>query len=66
MKKCKNYLLLMSLFLIPSSVLASSGVKSSSIFSAILMEAFMSIHMSVFVLLPLSKLISENNSKKIF
>ena len=66
MKKCKNYLLLMSLFLIPSSVLASSGVESSSIFSAILMEAFMSIHMSVFVLLPLSKLISENNSKKIF
>ena len=66
MKKYKNYLLLMSLFLIPSSVLASSGVESSSIFSAILMEAFMSIHMSTFVLLPLSKLISENNSKKTF
>ncbi len=30
------------------------------------MEAFVSIHMSVFVLLPLSKIISNENSKKIF
>lgn len=66
MKKCKNYLLLMSLFLIPSSVLASSGVKSSSIFSAILMETFMSIHMSVFVLSPLAEIISYENKKQIF
>lgn len=66
MKKCKDYLLLMSLFLIPSSVLASSGVEPASIITAILMEAFISIHMSAFVLSPLSQLISENNSKKIF
>lgn len=66
MKKCKDYLLLMSLFLIPSSVLASSGAEPASIITAILMEAFISIHMSAFVLSPLSQLISENNSKKIF
>ena len=30
------------------------------------MEAFVTIHMSVFVLLPLSKLISKDNSRKIF
>lgn len=28
------------------------------------MEAFVTIHMSVFVLLPLSKLISKDNSRK--
>ena len=33
---------------------------------ALFMEAFVSIHMSVFVLLPLSKMISRENSKKIF
>ena len=31
---------------------------------ALFMEAFVSIHMSVFVLLPLSKMISRENSKK--
>lgn len=37
------------------------------IVSAILMEAFVSIHMSFFVLLPLAKILSkEENSKKIF
>lgn len=30
------------------------------------MEAFVTIHMSVFVFLPLSKLISKDNSRKIF
>lgn len=33
---------------------------------ALFMEAFVSIHMSVFVLLPLSKMISKENSKKTF
>lgn len=33
---------------------------------AIFMEAFVSIHMSVFVLRPLSKIISKDNSKKVF
>ena len=33
---------------------------------ALFMEAFVSIHMSVFVFLPLSKMISRENSKKIF
>ena len=30
------------------------------------MEAFVTIHMSVFVFLPLSKLIAKDNSRKIF
>lgn len=34
--------------------------------SALFMEAFVSIHMSVFVLSPLSKIISKDNSKKVF
>lgn len=33
---------------------------------AIMMEAFCSIHMSVFVLMPLSKIISKDNDKKVF
>lgn len=33
---------------------------------ALFMEAFVSIHMSVFVLRPLSKIISKDNSKKVF
>lgn len=36
------------------------------ILMALFMEAFVSIHMSVFVLLPLSKMISKENSKKTF
>ena len=36
------------------------------IIGALLMEAFVSIHMSVFVLIPLSKIISKDNSKKVF
>ncbi len=34
--------------------------------NALFMEAFVSIHMSVFVLSPLSKIISKDNSKKVF
>lgn len=37
-----------------------------SILGAIFMEAFVSIHMSLFVLSPLSKIISKDNSKKTF
>lgn len=36
------------------------------ILMALFIEAFVSIHMSVFVLLPLSKMISKENSKKTF
>ena len=36
------------------------------ILAALFMEAFVSIHMSAFVLLPLSKMISKENSKKTF
>lgn len=66
MKKYKNYLLLMSLFLIPRPVLASSGNDSFSIITALGMEAFVSIHMSIFFLLPLAELISFEKKKEIF
>ena len=38
----------------------------TELFGALLMEAFVTIHMSLFVLSPLSKLISKENSKKVF
>lgn len=66
MKKYKNYLILISVFLIPTLVFASSGDATLSIEMALGMEAFVSIHMSVFVFSPLSKIFSPNNSKKMF
>ena len=36
------------------------------IMAAILMEMFVSLHMTVFVLLPISKFISQENSRKVF
>ena len=36
------------------------------IVTAIMVEAFVSIHMSIFVLMPLSKLVAKENSKKLF
>lgn len=66
MKKYIPFLFL-PLFFIPSFVLASSGSSSSIPVSfAIGLEAFISIHMSVFVLKPISKIISQSESKKIF
>lgn len=58
--------LLLSLFFIPTLVFASSGSNDFPIVFALGVEAFVSIHMSVFVLKPLSNLISKDNSKKTF
>ncbi len=66
MKKISKKLLLLTLLLIPSLVFASNGNVSFPIIFALAMEAFVSIHMSVFVLKPLSELLSTDNSKKIF
>ena len=45
----------------------SNGMVDAGSFGmAIFMEAFCSIHMSVFVLIPLSKMISKDNDKKVF
>ena len=66
LKKYKNYLLFASLFFIPTLVYASSGADDFPIYVALLMEAFISIHMSAFVLSPLAEIISYENKKQIF
>jgi len=62
----KFILALIFVFLIPTFVFASSVNNTTDIVGAIAIEAFVSIHMSVFVINPLSKKISKDNSKKIF
>lgn len=59
-------LLLISLLMIPTVVFASDTDSSFPLLYAIGMEAFCSIHMSLFVLKPLSQIISKDNSSKIF
>ncbi len=67
MKKIK-YFLIGFLMFIPQIVNASSSLEGSSIgvLGAIMMEAFVSIHMSVFVLKPLSEMLAKDNSKRLF
>lgn len=65
--KRENIFLFLMLLLFPTMVLASNGDSSSlSIYEAIGMEAFVSIHMSVFVLLPLANIFDPDKSKKLF
>lgn len=65
-KKYKTFLLML-LVMFPTIVYASSGSDNFiSLESALIMEAFISIHVSVFVLKPLSEIISKENSKKTF
>ncbi len=65
--KIKNkILLIISLLLIPVLVFASGGGNDFPVGFALGMEAFVSIHMSVFVLIPLSNMLSKENSKKTF
>lgn len=59
-------IIILSLFFIPTFVFASSGSNDFPIVFALGMEAFVSIHMSVFVLKPIANLISKDNSKKTF
>jgi len=63
MKDSFKKILLFSLAFFPMLVFASDG---DEIIGAIVMEAFVSIHMSIFVLQPLSEIISKDNSKKVF
>ncbi|MDD6271961.1 MAG: leucine-rich repeat domain-containing protein [bacterium] len=62
----KRLLLMIFLLFIPVIVFASSGNSDFSLGIALGMEVFMSGHMSVFVFIPLSKMISKENSKKTF
>lgn len=67
MKKIKYILLIFSLILIPNYTLAISINTSTIGFAeALFMEAFITIHMSLFVLLPLSKIFSPQNYKNVF
>lgn len=68
MKKIKSILIILLFILFPSTVFASSGSSNEAfpVGMALGMEAFVSIHMSIFVLMPLSKIISKENSKKTF
>lgn len=66
MKKCSKYFLLISLFFIPTLVFASSGDDFISLPSAIFVEAFLSIHMSFFVLMPISSMLAAEEWKKLF
>lgn len=65
--KIKNgILLIISLLLLPILVFASGGNNDFPIDAALGMEAFISIHMSIFVLKPLAEMFSKENSKKLF
>lgn len=66
MKKKNKMLLIISLLLMPTVVFASNGDDNISIAIALGMEAFISIHMSLFVLKPLSEIYSKENHKKTF
>ncbi len=69
MKKKVSFLMIfLLLVLVPSLAFASTGNSGSdfSVGTAIGMEAFVSIHMSVFVLIPLAKMMSEDNWKNVF
>ena len=50
----------------PTLVFASSTDNAFPVELAIIMESFVSIHMSLFVIKPLSNLISRENSNKVF
>lgn len=65
--KAKNKILfIISLLLIPTIVFASGGINDFPVGIALGMEAFVSIHMSTFVLKPLANMFSKENSKKTF
>lgn len=65
MKKSKMFLFVI-LLLFPTIIFASNGEDGFSLGYALMIEAFVSIHMSIFVLIPLSKIFSTTNSKKLF
>lgn len=64
--KLYKKILFLSLFFIPTFVFADSGSMDIPIIIVIFIEAFVTLHMSLFVLKPLSNLISQTNSKKVF
>ena len=65
MKKLK-LLLFVTLCLIPTIVFAGSGSDDFGFEVALFMEAFVTIHMSVFVLKPLANIFGGTNSNSLF
>ena len=61
MKKIQKYILILFVLIIPRMVFASTGNDDFPISSALLVEAFVTIHMSLFVILPISELVSKDN-----
>ena len=64
-----KYFLMGLLMVVPQFVNAKSSLNNGSeigVLGAIMMEAFVSIHMSVFVLKPLSEMFAKENSKRLF
>lgn len=68
MKKINVFLAILTLILIPTMVYGYVGETEPFIplGFAIFIEAFVTIHMSIFVLLPLSNIFSKGNSSKLF
>lgn len=66
MKKYKNYLLVASLFFIPISVYASTGNDNVPIFSAIIMEAIVTMYWVTNVQKSLSQYIVNEDSRTFF
>lgn len=64
--KKMTLLLILFLILMPIIVFASNGDDDFPIALALFIEAFISLHMSGFVLMPLSEMFSKENSKKTF
>ena len=64
MKKAKILSILSLLFL--PIIVNASGDNGISFGAALFMECFVSIHMSLFVLLPLAHIMSPSNSKNVF
>ena len=68
MKRVLKGLLIILLLFIPTVVLAKNSLEDGGLplGVALFMEAFVSIHMSVFVLKPLSEIFGKENSKQLF
>jgi len=68
MKRIFKIGLILMLLFIPTMVLANNNQSNLEIdiLPALGMEAFVTIHMSLFVLMPLSNILSTNDSKRVF
>jgi len=54
------------ILLMPTAVYASNGSPSIPLYMAIFLEAFITIHMSLFVMMPISKIFGKDNYKSLF